>query len=440
MKFLIMNFDEPIAEFVTEKDDIGEVLIISSKVYKASMEINVQDWVQKRKPVKNRSFLEKLLSACGISNVEDYFLMTYGLSLNDALWVKPFEKNLLWKDVNLYDNSFNEVLSKLAFNGEGLQGIQIQTTSPEYTTTGMLAKCWRRINNGIFLYKTGTEGTRNAGKEPYSEVLATQVCRAMELSDYVPYTLSKYENKLVSICKLFTSAEVGYSSYASRYRSNSYREIKEIMMKSEYKKSFSEMTILDSLILNTDRHLNNFGFSINNRDNSIIKMAPIFDNGLGFTPYYDGSETDFKYYEKYMDTLSNPFGLDFVLIARSSLTKELRAKLINLKQFELEPIPEFSDSRLKLMNHMLQTQIKKILDTKETYVKKPEIEKPLNRYELLCREGYLLEDIAAAEPDLILEIDNLPREFIDEVLKQFPEYKQKLVLKHLKHLITKEAN
>jgi hypothetical protein len=40
--------------------------------------------------------------------------------------------------------------------------------------------------------------------------------------------------------------------------------------------------LFDALILNTDRHLGNFGMLIDNESQKLIKAAPIFDNGLSF--------------------------------------------------------------------------------------------------------------------------------------------------------------
>ena len=48
-------------------------------------------------------------------------------------------------------------------------------SSPEYTTNGALPKCWRRIGGEIVLFKGGSEGAANTGREPQSEFHAAQV-------------------------------------------------------------------------------------------------------------------------------------------------------------------------------------------------------------------------------------------------------------------------
>lgn len=44
---------------------------------------------------------------------------------------------------------------------------------------------------------------------------------------------------------------------------------------------FSDIFFFDALIFNTDRHLGNFGYLVDNDRNEIVGAAPIFDNGYG---------------------------------------------------------------------------------------------------------------------------------------------------------------
>ena len=74
----------------------------------------------------------------------------------------------------------------------------------------MLPKCWRRINGKIYLYKGGTSGFSNTGFEPYSELYAYQIAKAMGINA-IRYTLTKDLKKtLCSKCELFTSKDYSY--------------------------------------------------------------------------------------------------------------------------------------------------------------------------------------------------------------------------------------
>ena len=56
------------------------------------------------------------------------------------------------------------------FTGYGSSVRAAFLSSPEFTTNGMLPKCWRRMENKIYLYKGATSGAANTGMEPYSEL------------------------------------------------------------------------------------------------------------------------------------------------------------------------------------------------------------------------------------------------------------------------------
>ena len=67
------------------------------------------------------------------------------------------------------------------------------TISPELTTGGMLPQAWCYVeHDGICLYKGGTTGASNAGREPYCEYYASQIAETMRLSA-VHYDLENWK-------------------------------------------------------------------------------------------------------------------------------------------------------------------------------------------------------------------------------------------------------
>ena len=103
------------------------------------------------------------------------------LSLNDSYWVVEEGFDSKFDDYNLYDHEFLKALSLIAYTGYGSVKAKGFTASPEFTTNGMLRKGWRKIKDKIYLYKGGTEGAANSGKEPYSEYYAAQLAQTMVL-------------------------------------------------------------------------------------------------------------------------------------------------------------------------------------------------------------------------------------------------------------------
>ncbi len=163
-------------------------------------------WLKNRTVSRNRAYVSNFLSRLGLNEKDTKGIIDIcqGLSLNDCYWVVKADCKDLFKDKNLYMNSFNTNIASIAFTGYGSYTRSTFCSSPEFTTNGMLAKSWRRIKGRILLYKSGIEGFANSGLESYSEYYASQIAKVMELH-YVPYDLSKWKGKLCSTCELFTS-------------------------------------------------------------------------------------------------------------------------------------------------------------------------------------------------------------------------------------------
>ena len=128
-------------------------------------------------------FVEEILRTLDLSpnDTKGIIDVCKGLSLNDSYWIVPegFEES--FSQYNLYENRFSEMLALVAYTGAGGSD-QVFTTSPELTTNGMLPKAWRFIEtDGIYLYKGGTSGASNTGREPYCEYYASQIAERMQL-------------------------------------------------------------------------------------------------------------------------------------------------------------------------------------------------------------------------------------------------------------------
>ena len=207
--YTLINKETPLCDFVIE----GEGELELCKIVKTYSPLPfwcepLSTWVANRSAAKHRAHVNKILDLCGGKTKSGFIALTHCLSLTDTLWVKSERENVTWKEVNLYENKFDEVISKLSFDGNGLFGIQMTTTSPELTTDGAYDKCWLNEQDGIHLIKAGSSGARNAGLEPYGEVLASQVFE--KICDSVKYNFRRFDGRVVSDCKIFTSQKFGY--------------------------------------------------------------------------------------------------------------------------------------------------------------------------------------------------------------------------------------
>ena len=284
--------------------------------------------------------------------------------MTDTLWVKSEREEVSWAQVNLYENKFDEVISKLSFDGNGLYGIQMSTTSPELTTDGAYDKCWLNREDGIHLIKTGSTGARNAGLEPYGEVLASQVFQ--KISKSVTYKLAHYDGRVISDCKLFTSEQYGYRPVSLYLKPGVRYELADILKIYEDIGSgdeFRRMVVADCITLNSDRHYGNFGFLVNNETYEQISINPCFDFNMAFIPF---AEKEFDVNEKFDDYLAHRgpvIGSNYVAPAKAILTPEIKACVEDIREtpLTLECDERFTEERLATMNMIKNVQCDRIL-------------------------------------------------------------------------------
>ncbi|MCR2040405.1 HipA domain-containing protein [Campylobacter helveticus] len=300
-EYILKNKDEVVLEFEVHRKEktfesgkafVEELENIVFKdtflpfgIKKEDLSESLKTWIKNRKIPKNRAFVNELVASYQNENGEtlmDYVNVSLALSLNDSFWITPKDKAYKWKDYNLYTNDFNEALALVAFGikTERIEGI---TSSPEFTTNGMLRKCWHKDESGIYLYKSNSEAKDS--KEAYSEYYMAQVAQALNFNA-IPYDLKLFHNELVSSCKLFTNENEGFVPIY-HFLSEEKRKLKGLELIEElftiygkHKNELVDLLLFDALIANKDRHLGNFGMIVDNNTGKLLRVAPIFDNGL----------------------------------------------------------------------------------------------------------------------------------------------------------------
>ena len=285
-----------------------------------------------------------------------------GLSINDSYWIVEQGFDGRFEAYNLYENSFTRALALIAYTGYGASTAKGFSSSPEFTTNRMLRKCWRRLNKKVYLYKGGTTGVANAGKEPYSEFYAAQIADRMGLN-HIPYGLAKWKETLCSTCELFTNIDTSYVPIYKFVEKASITEIAAFLkgLGDKYYDEFVDMLIFDALIFNTDRHGGNFGLLVDNKTNKPIALAPIFDNGLSLFNY--AMDDELEDVEKYSKTRGSAFGVAHIEIAKEFITSRQKAQLRKMINFKFAKHPRYnlSAKRLKIIEEFLQKRVQELL-------------------------------------------------------------------------------
>lgn len=358
-EYVLMNKNVEIASF--EINDVLDSINIIKQFTKLPYWIDdLGAFIRNRRAPKHRENIAQLLQQSGCSTLRGFIDITHALSLVDTFWVRPADSRLTWEKVSLYTHRFNEVVAKTAFEG-GLHGRELSTTSPEYGTDGSFAKCWIRENEVIRMLKRGSSGASNAGLEPYSEFYAAQIIGEFT-NEFVSYDLRTVNSRVCSVCDIFTSEFLGYLPFDSV--STRHTDITEVLNKAkEYglEAKFRRMFVVDAVIMNEDRHKNNFGFLVDNDAQTIVDMAPLFDHNVSLLPY--AVEDDFQDIEKYLINKGPRIGNDWIPIAAFCLDPDLRRTLINLSDFKFKRhkkhnLPEW---RLEALENIIHRNIERIL-------------------------------------------------------------------------------
>ncbi len=355
MGYVLKQFDTPLLRFNVVENTATPELEIEwvNAQEKALLPLDLSlspeglsRWIQRRAIPKNRAYVNALLARCGlnINRPMSIVAVCKGLSLNDSYWVVEDGFNGTFDQYNLYENRFSRVLGLIAFTGYGSSGRSSLDSSPEFTTNGMLPKCWRRVDGVVRLYKGGTSGASNAGNEPYSEYYAAQVAEAMGINA-IRYGLSRWKGLLCSTCDLFTSKAVSFMPVGRLVTHGGFDAVRAFCEEQgpEYLQALRDMVVFDAVIYNTDRHFGNFGFLIDNAANRIVAPAPLFDHGNSLFNFA-GAEfmSSPEKLREYADTLQPRAYEDYLETARAMMNDKNREQLRRLLTFRFKRHPHYN--------------------------------------------------------------------------------------------------
>jgi len=361
---IIENLSDPVLHITWINEKNKDLLPLGMDV----SDKGLASWLKGRTIPKNRAYVNTFLAKCGLNanRPMDVITVCKGLSLNDSYWVVEDGFNGTFEENNLYDNNFSRILATIAFTGYGSSTRSSFASSPEFTTNGMLPKCWRRIGGKIYLYKGATSGASNTGNEPYSELYAYEIGTALDIN-VVQYKISKWKKQLCSACEIFTSKELAFVPIGRIVKSGGMKAVRAYYEKlgQEYVDALNDMIIFDAIIYNTDRHYGNFGVLVDSRTNRIVAPAPLFDHGNSlFNLAGDENWADVKLLKEYADTLLPCVYEDYIEEAKAVLDSRLRDKVRKMLTYNLQKSSSYnySSDRLKMISEMIQDRANAILD------------------------------------------------------------------------------
>ena len=342
-----------------------------------TIEEKLSEWLGNRCGGNHNYKVDEVMSFLSIDDARTFIEKTHAASLNDTFWVKEKGDNLKWENISLYRKDFNKKISDkcLGFDMK-ISKKEDSSRCPEFVTNGSFMRGFSKEDNGIYINK------RNGymGFESICEVLASDIMRYFT-EDTVEYKLkevidpSNGKKEYLSSCKFFTDEKtgmIGYMNVADKMPGyDALEDILEFIKKMDCEDKFLRMALGDCFIFNTDRHLNNFGFLMDNDTLELKGFAPVYDMNLSLFPSMNIRDMDD--FNRYSRGFSPRFGYDFTLMAHTILDKypeymELTDKMQDFR-FTLSPKMEefiennesFSMDRIKFLEEIIHRQAKAVL-------------------------------------------------------------------------------
>ncbi len=267
---------------------------------------SVKDYLSSRVLSLSRDNAKQIYTAFQIpqidstSNRVNICIKCKGISIEDSYWIKDDNEAVKWCDINIRENKLHDIvdISLTGFDPT----ITTSVICPELTTKGMFRKGWIRLGDTLYLLKS--DRTSNY-VNTRMEILASEILDCFDnVIDSIPYvgdTKTTSEGKeFVSICRNFIEEKY---SFVEAWEVLDYSKRLEIDFSAccmlQFGSIFASIPVLDYIIINTDRHTQNYGFLMNNETGKIEKMAPLFDYNCALVADYFSRDA--------RDTLSQMF-------------------------------------------------------------------------------------------------------------------------------------
>ena len=222
----------------------------------------------------------KIVIACRALNMEDNF------------WLKKEGEDISYSEVDLRKHRLSEKSYDIAILGHTITATA-EELIPDLTANGMFPKFWRRSGAFVELWKTDKAGGINSR----SEVMASKYIREAG-GCVVDYRLENTKDYTFSVSKCMTdsSHSLIHAQDVIDWCIHTGQNFMEFISNG-FSEEFANMCVADYVLANTDRHSENWGFMVDNGNNSISGFAPLYDLNQSLIADEFGTDIDDLPYE-----------------------------------------------------------------------------------------------------------------------------------------------
>ena len=401
-KYILMNQNIEVLEFEFDKElsVITKIIKIYNLDYaplnikniiEEKRKIELNNWFTNRGIPMYRDNAKEILETFNINNMKELTNRDYALSVSDQYWFKPKNLKLEWKNINYFEKEYDSISFADATYGSGAGETLKQSNknksdkTPNNTSNGQLKKVWIKKQGANYLYK-GAGTIHNF--EPINEVLASKICEILEVP-YVKYELdiihSRRQDTLVSVCKCAINKDeeiIPACSILTERADKITKTINDYYLYLEILKAhkvpnaeeyLQKMFMVDYIMLNEDRHLNNFGIIRNVKTLEWKQICPIYDTGRSMntnvtTSYWNFEEGEIKCFTTELISSKNLEKLFTIQISNNQI-KKLK-ELEHEYKYMLEKYQNYtklSDKEIKMLVEGFRKRIEifeKIINSK----------------------------------------------------------------------------
>lgn len=384
MNYTLMHKDIPVVEIAL--DDGGTKITRVGELYhREDLPVGVpitwdkadraalNAWWTDRFIPSARSGLVDALSQLGFPDPQQVISRNLGLSLSDHYWVKPAGSNLSWDEVNFFENDFSPDVGD-ALLGKLSKTSDIDLRSPDWMCDGNLRKRWAILDGKRCLVKAGSGPFH---QQPFNEVIASTIAERLGIP-HVPYTLLWEDGMPYSVCENFVTpnSELIPAWRVMQFRERAYQASNyqhycyccEELGLPNVSRSLDQMIVLDYLIANEDRHLNNFGLLRDPDTLDYLGPAPLYDSGssLGYnklTPQIlSGKDINCKPFKRtHQDQLRLVTSFDWLDLSKlDDVDQDIREVFTGAEEFidkeRVEAIVASVNQRIQMLETFILTQ------------------------------------------------------------------------------------
>jgi len=325
-------------------------------------------WGNRRIPLSRddvRHFVDTFLPKS--QDLGTLLLSCHGLSLSDCYWIREKGDGVSFANINFFENDYSYDLGDALFRHKGAAQ---SFFSPDATSEGNLKKRWKIIDGKRVLIKSGSLPHRY---EVFHEVIVSSVCAALGIP-HVEYRLLEDGDDIYCACddflgysQDFVTAYMIFQAGDKRNDESAYafliRKYKELGIQDAALR-IQQMLLVDFILGNEDRHLNNFGLLRDANSLKFVGVAPIFDNGSCLCFDKDDSflehavETSWKPFA----TRSKPSPLDYLDQLPLSSSRLLFAVMPAIRASCVSMSPYLSSKRINAIYRFVARRVAMIAE------------------------------------------------------------------------------